>query len=130
MVTAYERDQARIAARRKRNEVYYNRLISNPKQRALGVDKSFLDAQVAEKEAKLNSQREADRMYAEQTAQIVDILETQKLKLDEEKCLQDASYKACWDVQVSLYITLLFLETNVALAMVFTGFAFAALRNA
>ena len=57
-------------------------------------------------------------MYAEQTAQIVDILETQKLKLDEEKCLQDASYKACWDVQVSLYIILLFLDTNVAFAVV------------
>ena len=100
-MTSYERQQARIAARKARNEQYYNRLVKNPKARALGVDKAFLDKQVEYKKAVAAAEKQADLEYAEQTAAIVDILEERKYKMDEEKAEENASYKAAWDVQVA-----------------------------
>lgn len=75
----YERQQRRITARRARNEELRKRFL-DAKQRTLGVDIAGLDAQVKEKKERIEAEKLADKMYAEQQRQIRDLIELNIIK--------------------------------------------------
>jgi len=100
-LTSYEQQQQRIAARKKRNEEYYKRFITNPKQRAMGIDTSALSKQIADKKAAEDAAAEEEFQRTMQTEEILSVLETQKLQADAASKAENAKYKALWDAQVA-----------------------------
>merc|ERR1711871_318223 len=60
----------------------------------------YLDRQVAEKQARKEAEKAAEKMYANQLDQIKDILEQRNMTDIEGKAEEAFRYRAAWDVQV------------------------------
>ncbi len=59
------KEQARIEARRQRNEVLRMRFLPNAKQRLIGIDKQGLDDQIEEKRRAQQNSDEIARLESE-----------------------------------------------------------------
>ena len=69
-VEQQEKSERALRNRRARDEARRKRFLDSRK-RILGVDKSFLDQQVAEKEARKAAEREAERLYGKFISRIL-----------------------------------------------------------
>jgi hypothetical protein len=96
----YDEDQARIAARRARSSARAERL-QDSKLRAIGVDRSALEAQIAERDA----QRARDVLEREADAAQVQLMVAAANSIERERALaqsaMNARYSANWDNSVA-----------------------------
>eukprot|EP00618_Florenciella_parvula_P032823 CAMPEP_0119506716 /NCGR_PEP_ID=MMETSP1344-20130328/26838_1 /TAXON_ID=236787 /ORGANISM="Florenciella parvula, Strain CCMP2471" /LENGTH=361 /DNA_ID=CAMNT_0007543281 /DNA_START=66 /DNA_END=1151 /DNA_ORIENTATION=+ len=99
-VTAMEREEARVAAIRKRMAERAARN-QNPRMRVIGVDVAGLDAQIAEKKAMHNDNKEDEKLQVQREQFINMMIEQREQEELETRRKEAAALKETWSEQLA-----------------------------